>query len=36
LNWNTSSKLARPFQISDTNLNLILYNCTEAVRGDDS
>jgi hypothetical protein len=29
--WNTSAKLAHPFRISNTNLNLILYNCTEAV-----
>jgi hypothetical protein len=33
--WNTSAKLARPFQISSVNLNLILYNCTEAARRDD-
>ncbi|XP_051222838.1 LEAF RUST 10 DISEASE-RESISTANCEUS RECEPTOR-LIKE PROTEIN KINASE-like 1.2 isoform X2 [Lolium perenne] len=30
---NTSTKLGRPFQISNNNLNLILYNCTEAPRG---
>jgi hypothetical protein len=27
--WNTSVKLGRPFHISNTNRNLILYNCTE-------
>ncbi|KAM0855430.1 hypothetical protein ACQ4PT_049785 [Festuca glaucescens] len=36
--WNTSTKLGRRFQISNTNQNLIMYNCTtEAateVRGD--
>jgi hypothetical protein len=30
---NTSTKLGRPFQISNNNLNLILYNCTEAPGG---
>jgi hypothetical protein len=34
-NWNTSAKLAHPFQISSINLNLILYNCTEVARLDD-
>jgi hypothetical protein len=34
-NWNTSAKLGRPFHISNTNLNLILYNCMEAARRDD-
>jgi hypothetical protein len=37
--WNTSTKLSRPFRISNTNQNLILYNCTTevvtaALRGD--
>jgi hypothetical protein len=34
-NWNTSAKLGRAFRISNINLNLILYNCTEAARLDD-
>ncbi|KAM0858292.1 hypothetical protein ACQ4PT_047915 [Festuca glaucescens] len=29
--WNTSAKLRHPFRISNINLDLILYNCTEAV-----
>ncbi|KAM0855410.1 hypothetical protein ACQ4PT_049774 [Festuca glaucescens] len=33
--WNTSDKLGSPFQISNINLNLILYKCTEAVSRDD-
>jgi hypothetical protein len=33
--WNTSAKLGHPFRISNTNLNLILYNCTEMVRPDE-
>uniref|UniRef100_A0ACD5VJ60 Uncharacterized protein n=1 Tax=Avena sativa TaxID=4498 RepID=A0ACD5VJ60_AVESA len=33
-NWNTSARLDRSFQISDINLDLILYNCTEAARLD--
>ncbi|KAM0855424.1 hypothetical protein ACQ4PT_049782 [Festuca glaucescens] len=33
--WNTSDKLFRPFRISNINLNVIFYNCTEAVRRTD-
>jgi hypothetical protein len=33
--WNTSAKLGPPFRISNINLNLILYNCTEWARRDD-
>jgi hypothetical protein len=33
--WNTSAKLGRPFQISSNNMNLIMYNCTEAAHLDD-
>uniref|UniRef100_A0ACD5VKR2 Uncharacterized protein n=1 Tax=Avena sativa TaxID=4498 RepID=A0ACD5VKR2_AVESA len=28
--WNTSDKLARPFSIGPGNVNLVLYNCTDA------
>jgi len=35
--WNTSDKLARPFRIGLANVNLVLYNCTDAsaARRDD-
>ncbi|EMS49470.1 hypothetical protein TRIUR3_20662 [Triticum urartu] len=29
--WNTSSKLALPFKVNPTNLNLIFYKCTKRV-----
>uniref|UniRef100_A0A8I6XP94 Wall-associated receptor kinase galacturonan-binding domain-containing protein n=1 Tax=Hordeum vulgare subsp. vulgare TaxID=112509 RepID=A0A8I6XP94_HORVV len=29
--WNTSGKLAPPFKVSNSNLNLILYNCTKTL-----
>ncbi|VAH71827.1 unnamed protein product [Triticum turgidum subsp. durum] len=29
--WNTSSKLALPFKVNPTNLNLIFYKCTKTV-----
>uniref|UniRef100_A0ACD5VM40 Uncharacterized protein n=1 Tax=Avena sativa TaxID=4498 RepID=A0ACD5VM40_AVESA len=28
--WNTSDKLGRPFSIAPANVNLVLYNCTDA------
>ncbi|KAM0855425.1 hypothetical protein ACQ4PT_049783 [Festuca glaucescens] len=31
--WNNPTELGRPFQISNSNLNLILYSCTEVPKG---